>query len=276
MKTQARLLVVTDVAGVGRCSALVVLPVLALSGDSIALLPTAYFSTHTGGFGPVHRLDMTQDMQGTIAHWQRLGLQFDAVYLSYVANARQLQIIQDALPTLLRKDGTLYVDPVMGDHGRPYAFCGQDLVSAFAQLCKQADVIFPNRTEAALLLGLPLTDGVEPAPPDIRSLRALGAKHVVLSGVARGDELGVMAVSAHQAPYSSFRKRFAGSYPGTGDLLAASLIAALRKGNTLQAACEAALDFLQAALENTARYQSEPRFGLAFEEALPGLNDVLS
>lgn len=267
---------ITDIASVGRCSALVVLPVLTLSGASVSLLPTAYFSTHTGGFGAVHRLDMTQDMEGAIAHWQRLGLTFSAIYLSYVASAQQLQLIENALPTLLREGGTLYIDPVMGDHGRRYAFCGEDLVHAFARLCKKADVIFPNRTEAALLLGLPLTEGLEPAVPDIDSLRALGAKQVVLTGVARGEELGVMAVSNDAAPCQIFRKRQPGAYPGTGDLLAASVIAALQKGKSLAEACGIALDFLQAALINTARYAADSRFGLAFEEALPGLVQGLS
>ena len=268
---------VTDISGVGRCSALVVLPVLALSGHSTALLPTAYFSTHTGGFGQVHRRDMTEDMGQTIAHWQRLGLQFDAVYLSYVASARQLQLLEEALPSLLRPGGTLLVDPVMGDGGRRYTFCGEDLISAFRRLCKRADLIFPNRTEAALLLGQPLQEGAEPPVPAMEELLSLGARQVVLTGVEAGeDRLGLLAVGQDLKPYTTFRKRYPGSYPGTGDLLAASLIAALLMGKPLQDACDIAVDFIISALENTLRYRGEPRFGLAFEEALPGLAAALA
>lgn len=268
---------VTDISGVGRCSALVVLPVLALSGCRTGFLPTAYFSTHTGGFGPVHRLDMTEDMAQAIAHWQRLGLQFDAVYLSYVASARQLSLMEHALPTLLRPGGTLYIDPVMGDHGRRYSFCGEDLIQAFQRLCTKADVIFPNRTEAALLLGQPLTPGEESPVPDPGALLSLGARQVVLTGLTEGeDRLGILAVGEDQAPYTTFRKRHPGSYPGTGDLLAASLIAALQTGRSLPAACEIASDFLDSALSHTASFAEEPRHGLAFEPALPGLAKALN
>ena len=267
---------VTDVSGVGRCSALVVLPVLALSGFSSALLPTAYFSTHTGGFGPVHRLDMTGDMAAAIAHWQRLGLRFDAVYLSYVAAARQLTMLEEALPSLMAPEARLYVDPVMGDQGKPYSFCGEDLIEAFRRLCARADVIFPNRTEAALLLGQPLAQGQEPPVPPERDLLSLVAKNVVLTGVSQGeDRLGVLAIGEKQPLYTTFRQRHPGHYPGTGDLLAASLIAALLRGKPLQEACEIACDFLDSALRNTLRYGEEPRFGLAFEDALPSLADHL-
>lgn len=44
------------------------------------------------------------------------------------------------------------VDPVMADHGRPYASMTPEIRAAVAQLCGQADVIVPNATEAALLL----------------------------------------------------------------------------------------------------------------------------
>jgi len=274
---QGSLLVVTDISGVGRCSALVVLPVLALSGCSTGFLPTAYFSTHTGGFGPVHRLDMTADMAQALAHWQRLGLQFDAAYLSYVASPQQLALMEEALPGLLRPGGTLYIDPVMGDHGRRYTFCGEDLIQAFRRLCARADVIFPNRTEAALLLGQPLTPGEEPPGPGANELLSLGAKQVVLTGLTAGeDRLGIMAAGEGQAPYTTFRKRYPGSYPGTGDLLAASIIAALQKGWALPAACETACDFLDNALYHTARYGGEPRFGLAFEAAPPRLAAALN
>ncbi len=266
-----------DISSVGRCSALVVVPVLSLSGASCAFLPTAYFSTHTGGFGSVHRLDMTGDMEAALAHFLRLNLRFDAVYIGYTASIRQLLVLEAALPNLLLPGGQLFIDPVMGDHGRRYSFCDEDLIAGFHRLCKKADVIFPNRTEAALLLGLPLCEGTEPEPPSDEALRSLGARHVVLSGVYSTDgQIGVRLVGQTEPSHPVFRPKHPGSYPGTGDLLASCVISALIKGAKVPVACELACDFLDHALIATRGYENEPRFGLAFEQALPALSQALS
>lgn len=121
---QGSILAVMDLSSVGRCSALAVVPVLSLSGFSCALLPTAYLSTHTGGFGEVHRRDMSEDMKPALAHFISLGLRFDAVYIGYVASAGQLSMMEEALPRLLMPGGRLFVDPVMGDGGKRYSFAG--------------------------------------------------------------------------------------------------------------------------------------------------------
>ncbi|MGI6724799.1 MAG: bifunctional hydroxymethylpyrimidine kinase/phosphomethylpyrimidine kinase [Christensenellales bacterium] len=273
---QGRILVVTDLSGVGRCAAMVAVPVISLSGSNCALLPTAVFSTHTGGFGQVHRRDMTPDMKPILAHWLDLGLRFDAVFVSYVANERQLNLLEDALPSLLGTQGKLYLDPVMGDHGRRYAFCGEALVEGFARLCRVADTIFPNRTEAALLMGVPLRAGEEPPPPAAEDILALGAKNAVVTGVR--DETGQVGVMAAMfgSPdvYQTFRKHYEGAYPGAGDLLASCIVSALALGAALPRACDIACDFLDESLSHTARYRIPSRFGLVFEQALPRLSRV--
>ena len=45
------------------------------------------------------------------------------------------------------------LDPVMGDHGRPYSRITPEHVKAMKQLCGKANVLLPNVTEAALLTG---------------------------------------------------------------------------------------------------------------------------
>ncbi len=273
---QKSILAVMDLSGVGRCSALVVIPVLSLSGCSCAFLPTAYFSTHTGGFGSVHRLDMKDDMAEAIAHYIRLGLRFDAVYIGYTASEEQLRILESSLPDLLRPQGKLYIDPVMGDHGRRYTFCGEGLIAGFRRLCAKADVIFPNRTEAALLLGKPMLENEEPQPPTAAELRALGAQNAVVTGIQMDGQIGVLAVPQAGESFNVLRVRHPGSYPGTGDLLASAVIAALMKGASVKQACDIACDFLDEALKATQKTDAEPRFGVAFERALPALGLVLT
>ena len=269
---QKSILAIMDISGVGRCSALAVVPVLSLSGCSCAFLPTAYYSTHTGGFGTVHRLDMKTDLEQAISHYRRLQLRFDAVYIGYAASEDHLRILEGALNDLLMPNGRLFLDPVMGDHGRRYAFCGEGLIEGFRRLCKKADYVFPNLTEAALLLGRPISENAEPWVPDEQSLRALGAGNVILTGVTSPEgEIGVLAVPQTSDSFPVFRPKHEGAFPGTGDLLAACVIASLMKGAKIQQACEIACDFLDSSLRATALFDSEPRFGLAFEKALPGL-----
>jgi len=267
------MLVAMDLSSVGRCSAMAVIPVLSLAGSSVAFLPTAYLSTHTGGFGQVHRSDMSRDMRGSLAHWKRLGLRFNAVYIGYAADHSQLLMLEDALPDLMAEGAALYVDPVMGDQGRRYSYCGEELISAFRRLCARADAIFPNRTEAALLLGLPLKEGEEPEPPAPARLLSLGARQVVLTGALDGrGGIGVQAASRDGRQFETYRRRYPGAYPGTGDLLASCVIAGLTAGMALETACETACDFLDLSLKYTQAYDAPPRFGLAFERALPFLS----
>lgn len=272
---QRRILIVQDISGAGSCSALVVLPVLSLAGLSCSLLPTAYFSTHTGGFGPVHRRDLSEDMRATLAHWERLDFRFDAVYIGYAASPEQLGMLEKALPGLMEAGAKLYIDPVMGDRGRRYAFCGEELIAGFRALCAKADIIFPNLTEAALLLGLPLINGKDPAPVQPGKLRSIGGKAAVLTGVRDGQGgIGVRAESGEDAPQTVFRPEYEGSYPGTGDLLASCVIAARMLGASLLQACTIACDFLDEAFRRTVFTGSDPRCGLVFEPSLRRLAQV--
>ena len=51
-------------------------------------------------------------------------------------------------------DACKLVDPVLADHGKLYRGVTPALCSAMTDLCKMADVLCPNVTESAVLLGL--------------------------------------------------------------------------------------------------------------------------
>lgn len=272
VKSQKRILIVQDISCMGRCSMQVALPVLSAAGLHCAMLPTAILSTHTGGFGQVHRRDMREDMAAILRHWQRLGQRFDAMYIGYLGDASQAEMMLAALPRLTAPGARLFVDPVMADHGKPYTFCGPEMVAAFRALCQEADVIFPNRTEAALLLAMPLNPGTQPDAPDAQAILSLGAPQVVLSGVeSKLGQIGLTAFEAGSEPRTLLRQRFPGHFPGTGDMLASAVIAGLMTEKDLVAACAIALDFIGEAFKAAAAWPQPERYGLPFERALPGL-----
>ena len=88
------------------------------------------------------RTDESGFISAALAHYAQLGLAFDCVYSGYLAGAAQVALVEQAFrqaPAALK-----LVDPVMADHGRPYASMTPEIRAAVAQLCGQADVIVPN------------------------------------------------------------------------------------------------------------------------------------
>ena len=50
-----------DLASYGRCSLTCVIPVLSCMGVKVCPIPTAVYSSDTGGFGPVYARELTQE-----------------------------------------------------------------------------------------------------------------------------------------------------------------------------------------------------------------------
>ena len=90
---QKRVLVINDLSCFGKCSLTVSLPVLAACGVEAVPLPTAILSTHTGGFPSPYISSMTAAMRGIVAHWQQIGLRFDAIYSGYLCGAAGAEVI---------------------------------------------------------------------------------------------------------------------------------------------------------------------------------------
>ena len=109
-----------DMSGFGRCSLTVALPILSAMGVQCCPLPTAFLSTHTGGFEGFTFLDMTDELPKVAAHWKSLDLRFQAIYSGFLGSERQIGIVADFIRDFRREDTVVVVDPVMGDHGKVY------------------------------------------------------------------------------------------------------------------------------------------------------------
>ena len=187
-----RIAAIHDLSGFGRCSLTVILPILSAMGLQCCPVPTAFLSTHTGGFEGFTFLDMTEEMPKVANHWNTLGLDFQAIYSGFLGSERQIHIVEDFIRTFRRKDTVVVVDPVMGDHGEVYKTYTPAMCAGMAQLAAQADVITPNLTEAALLLGIPY----ETLSADEAGCRSIaeqlsmdGRRSVVLTGASAGPDL---------------------------------------------------------------------------------------
>lgn len=272
---QKQVLAIHDLSCVGRCSLTVALPVLSAAGLHVSVLPTALLSTHTGEFTGYTNLDLTQEMAKIYAHFQTLPLRFDGLYSGFLGSWEQLALVEDVFAHYRRADTLLLVDPVMADHGKLYATYTETLARDMGRLCRQADVIVPNLTEAAILLEASYRE--QPSFPQVEAmLRALhkryGCRQAVITGILRDGLLGAAAYDAQRdCVFFHGQPPMNHVFYGTGDVLASALLAGLMRGRSLSQATTLAVDFTYQSMLHTLDNGLPLRYGVAFEQALPML-----
>lgn len=261
-----------DLSCYGRCSLAVIMPVLSVMGVQCCPLPGTVLSTHTGGYGAVQRTDLTSQVEGTVEHWAQLGLRFDGIYTGYMASVAQIHQAVGAVQRLAAPQAQVVVDPVLGDHGKLYTSMTQEMALAMGKLCEQAQVITPNLTEAAILLGLAPDALLGQGGRDLAlELSAQGQRSVVVTGVTpeEGYTGAVWYDAATGASGVEVAVRAPGEYPGTGDLFSAVLTGGLMMGESLERAVGRAVHFISRCASYTSALATPVREGVVFEPLLP-------
>jgi pyridoxine kinase len=271
MSKQHRVLAIHDISGFGRCSLTVALPILSAMGIQCVCVPTSVLSAHTGVEGYTCR-DMTDDLPGVLAHYRALGLQFDAIYSGFLGSIRQIEQVRDFVDSF-RKGGALFIcDPAMADNGKLYPLFDDAFVREMRSLCAVADVIVPNQTEAALLLGRTYSNAAhseENTRELLGALQGLGALAAVLTGADNGQGgFGAACIDSAEDAHFAFAEKIPGAYSGGGDVFASVLTGALTQGSALPDAMARAVDFTAAAAKITHERGGDPLHGLMFEELL--------
>ena len=263
-----------DISGLGKCSLTAALPILSAAGVSVGVLPTAVLSTQTGGLNEYTYRDLTDDMRPIMAHWRRVGARFDAVFSGFLGSVEQVDIVTDFVD-MWTENGVsplFLCDPAMADNGSLYNTFTPDFVPAMAGLCKKADIIIPNVTEAAMLSGAEYKTeyGLEYIEGLARALfSAVGTPYIVITGVNNGNSSGVASYDAANDKFTfSFRERIPGMFHSTGDLFASALWGAVLNEIPLGAAAEIAIDFTVDSIKQTVAAGGDSRFGLCFEPCL--------
>jgi len=279
LEKQSLVAAIHDLSGFGRCSLSVILPCLSAMGVQVCAVPTAVLSSHTGGLGEVEFRDLTDYITPALEHYKRLGLGFDCVYSGFLGSEEQIDhclAFFEAYP-----DSFKVVDPVMGDHGKPYRTCTEPMRKRMAELVSKADLITPNMTEASMLLGeafpnQPITQGM--AKSWLLRLCKLGPKFVLITGVQMAD--GAIANIGYDSERSAFWRvdcdYVPASYPGTGDIYASVIVGSLLTGDSLPIAMERATRFLELAIKTTFSYGTDTRYGVMLERNLAWLTQLHS
>lgn len=273
-----RIVTMQDISCVGKCSLTVALPVLSAMGVETAVIPTAVLSAHSV-FPDFTFRDLTEELLPIARHWNSQGLRFDAAYTGYLGSREQIDVVCAVLDTVATPETLIFVDPAMADQGRLYA--GFDLAFArkMAELCRRADYIDPNVTEACFLTDTPYRAEYDEAYLDLLMdrLRDICPGTVILTGVRlREGKTGVVSVTPSGERSAYFHDTVPGQFHGTGDVFSSAVVGALMRGLGLDAALRLAADFTYACIQATVNDPDARWYGVSFEAALPDLIRNLS
>jgi len=177
-----RILTVQDISCIGQCSVTVALPIMSACGHEVCILPAAVLSTHTGGFGKPAVVKLGGFMESAVSHWKENGITFDLVYVGYLGSLEAVEIAQQVMDTMVAPGGITVVDPALADHGKRYSGLSEEYAQAMFRLCRKADVVVPNVTEASMMAEIPYREQLD--EEDVRNLlERIPGKNVLLTGV---------------------------------------------------------------------------------------------
>lgn len=270
-----RVAAIHDLSGFGRSSLTTIIPTLSTMGIQVCPLPTAILSNHTGGFETFSYVDLTDSMEDYIRHWKHIGMEFDCIYSGFLGSGKQIDIVSRFIDDFRRPDSLVVVDPVMGDNGHLYASFTPDFIPLMRKLVGKADIITPNLTEAAFLLGIeevPQSITKKEALVWLRKLAALGPKMVVITSVPDCEDptrTGVMAYEQEtNAVWKMSSKYIPVSYPGTGDTFSSVMIGSLLQGDSLPVALDRAVQFISQCIKASIGFHYPKRDGILLEREL--------
>jgi pyridoxine kinase len=209
------------------------------------VLPSAVLSTHTGGFTGFTFRDLTEDMPGINAHWQKEGIKFDAVYTGYLGSAKQIAYVKDIVATSKKENAPFIVDPAMADHGKLYPALSVEIVEGMKKICGCADYVIPNITEACFLTDTPYQEeqSEEFINELLEKLIKTGAKNVILTSVSCGNKIGATYYNGKER-VTVLKPIEEKSYHGTGDLFSSLVIAGIMNKKDIKENLEFATDFI--------------------------------
>lgn len=224
-----QLLLINDMCGYGKVALSAMLPVLSHMGYRIHNLPTALVSD-TLNYPKFYIHDTTEYVRQSLAIWEELGFEFDAISTGFIVTEEETRIISDFCHRRAQKGTKVFVDPIMGDNGKLYAGVPESTIGLMRSLLECADYAVPNYTEACLLADTPIAEqiSVDEAHALVDAVRALGAKSVVITSAVVDGQNSVIGYDHVAGEYFTIPFELIPVYfPGTGDTFSAVLVGAL-------------------------------------------------
>ena len=223
---------------------------LAVYGMSVITAVTAQNSVQVTGIQYLPVEFVLAQLQAVLSDY---GAQ--AVKTGFIGRAELITAISQILNDYKRFH--LVVDPVLVNHmGQP--MFTEEVVQAYrSQLLPQANLITPNRHEAALLARLPEeeTRNFEGLKKAVDKLHLLGASNVLITGNSEGDQMVDYWSDGTQLHHLSVPRIETENRHGSGDTLSAAICAFLAKGESMGDAIVNGQQFTAKALRSAASWQ---------------------
>lgn len=270
MTAPPKLAMLNDMAGYGRCALTAAIPVASALRVQCCPVPTAILSNHAG-YPSCFFDDYTDRLEAYTDEWKNLGFQVDGIMTGFLASARQAEIAADFIRYFKREKTMVLIDPTMGDGGRLYRVCSEEICDAMKELLPYADIITPNLTEACLLTDTAYeeTGFSRRRLADLTyKLQLMGAGAVVLTGVVKGSLILNVIHERGKEPVFQTARHIPGSFHGTGDIFSAVVGASVVRGVELNEAVRRAAAFTRKCVERSIALGVPEREGLCLEECL--------
>lgn len=267
---QKKIAVLNDLAGFGRCSLTVSMPIISYMGIQCCPVPTSVFSNHTG-FTDYFFDDYTDRMEEYISKWHKLDLKFEGITSGFLGSRKQIEMVIRFIEEFRSKRTKVIIDPVMGDHGRIYTTYTDEMCEEMQRLVKYADIITPNLTECCRLTNTPYKETgwrrkelFEMA----ESLFEKGPDKVVITGIGQGEFVANYVMEKGREPRILRTHRAGTERSGTGDIFASIIAADAVNGIAFDQSVKKASGFVKKCILKSEELGIPRTDGVCFEEIL--------
>ena len=204
----SKILLIGDFVSKGKIAGNIIEPVLSYSGHDVFFLPSALISNNFS-LGNVTIFDTTEHMKNSLRVWDKLNLNFDMIFIGFINDIRQKEIIFSYIDSLSYKP-IVILDPIMGDDGKLYNGVGEEKIDIYKKFLSISDLVLANVTEANFL-------GLD----NYKDLIKDDKKYIFTS---LKDEQGFFNLAIDKDINKKYYKRIDHDFAGTGDLLDAIFI----------------------------------------------------
>lgn len=291
------LALINDLSSVGRCSLSIQIPIVSTLKLTASPIPTAVLSNHTA-FPHGYSVGLGQEMAGCLSALEENHIHFDGILIGYLGDCTDLTALERYIEKEKERNPSLKVilDPVMADHGKLYRGITEQHITAMRTLCRKADLICPNLTEAAFLADFDyagLKETLDTCTTDaargmvmhalLSELHHETQGAIIITGVEAAKEgalpdaapkvdtlINVLSEDTMDLRFIK-NPRTGEGRPGTGDAFSAIVGSLYLRGEKLEEAVQRAGDFISLSIRHSDEAGVPILYGVQFEDILSAL-----
>ncbi len=267
-----RAALITDISGLGNCSGTANISILSYMGIETCIIPTAILSAQTG-FSDYYIYDFTENMRKYISSLEKINPCFDAVYVGFLANKAQADIVKNFIEHFRSPDTVVITDPIMGDNGKIHGYFDDELCNRISKIVLDSNIITPNLTELCILAkgnydfvsGLNEKEKYDEIYRLCKNISEKNVGTVIVTGIENGQESFSNLVADRKGYEIVHSKKCGGSFSGTGDIFTSIICGAVLNGQTPFEATEKASKFISGILEQSHQKISDRNYGIPYQ-----------